>query len=347
VLSGGSGSRLRPLTYTQQKQLIPVANKPILFYVIEDLIAAGVRDIGIIVGPNREKVESTVLDRDWSAKFEFIYQDAPLGLAHAVKISEDFIKREPFVMYLGDNLISSGISDHVSNFIASGAEASILLTKVDHPERFGVAELGSNGEVVRLIEKPKIPPSNLALVGIYLFKCAIFEAVREIKPSWRNELEITDAIQWLLDKGHRVEASLIKGWWKDTGLPEDILKANHLILANLESSMLGEVRAGAHVRGKVRIGEGTVLDKGSIIRGPVNIGSNCLISDALVGPYTSIGDGCEISNAEIVGSIVMEGSKIDAKRTIANSLIGRGVKILENDHKGKTFIVGDNSEIRV
>lgn len=349
VLSGGSGSRLRPLTYSQQKQLIPVANKPILFYAIEDLILAGVHDIGIIVGPNREKVESTVRSENWDAEFEFIYQDAPRGLAHAVMISEEFIEEEPFVMYLGDNLLSGGISDHVSGFMASGADASILLTKVDHPERFGVAELGKDCEVIRLIEKPKNPPSDLALVGVYLFKPVILDAVKKIKPSWRNELEITDAIQWLLDRGYRVESSRVKGWWKDTGMPEDILKANRLILGALESSCLGEVIEGALVQGRVRIGAGTVLDRTSIIRGPAAIGSNCRISGACIGPYTSIGNGCDISNAEILGSIVMDGTKVNAKRRIVDSLIGANVKILENyqEPDEQRFIVGDNSEIRV
>lgn len=349
VLSGGSGSRLRPLTYSQQKQLIPVANKPILFYAIEDLISAGVRDIGIIVGPNREQVKRAVRSAKLDAEFEFIHQDAPRGLAHAVMISEEFLAEGPFVMYLGDNLLSGGVSGLVSSFKASGADATILLTQVDHPERFGVAELGAKGEVVRLIEKPRIPPSNLALVGIYLFKPIIFEAVKEIKPSWRNELEITDAIQWLLDEGYRVESSLVKGWWKDTGMPEDILEANHLILDDLESSCFGSVMEGAIVQGSVRIGAETTVDDRSIIRGPVDIGCNCRIRDARIGPYTSIGNGCEISNADILASIVMDGTKIDARRRIVDSLIGANVKIFENQQEpdAKRFIVGDNSEIRV
>lgn len=326
-----------------------MANKPILFYAIEDLIRAEVSDIGIIVGPNREKVEAAVQKENWDAEFEFICQDAPRGLAHAVKISEAFIDDEPFVMYLGDNILSGGISSHVANFMASDANASILLAKVDHPERFGVAELGSKGEVVRLVEKPKKPPSNLALVGVYLFKPVIFEAVNAIGPSWRNELEITDAIQWLLDKGFHVEASIVSGWWKDTGMPGDILNANQLILDDLVPLCLGKVTEGSIVQGKVRIGEGTILEKESIIRGPVNIGCNCRISGACIGPYTSVGNGCDISNSKIVDSIVMEGTMINTRRRIANSLIGSNVKILENyqDPEVQKFIVGDNSEIRV
>jgi len=349
VLSGGYGTRLRPLTFSQQKQLIPVANKPILFYAIEDLIDAGIREIGIIVGPNRDQVESTVRSCDCDASIEFIYQGEPRGLAHTVLIAEDFIAGEPFVMYLGDNLLCNGIADHVEHFRADGAEASILLTEVDHPERFGVAELDEQGEIVRLIEKPKVPPSNLALVGVYLFSPAILQAVKEIRPSWRGELEITDAIQWLVDKGYHVKASLVKGWWKDTGMPGDILSANHLILDELETSCSGRILEGSQVQGRVEIGEGTILDKESVVRGPAVIGQNCRISNSYIGPYTSIGDSCEIDNAEIEGSIVMDETKIDFHGKIVDSLIGTRVKIGESMRKpnGYRFIVGDGSEVRV
>jgi glucose-1-phosphate thymidylyltransferase len=274
VLSGGFGTRLRPLTYSQQKQLIPVANKPILFYAIEDIIAAGVHDIGIIVGPNRDQVERTVNSREWDANIEFIYQDAPRGLAHTVLISEKFLGREPFVMYLGDNLLCDGISDHVKCFLNSGSDASILLTEVSQPERFGVAVLDEMGAVVQLIEKPKVPPSNLALVGVYLFRPVIFDAVKNIVLSWRNELEITDAIQWLVKNGYTVHASIVKGWWKDTGMPEDILSANNLILDELEASCSGSVVDGSVVQGRAQIGQGTILENGSVVRGPVIIGQD-------------------------------------------------------------------------
>jgi glucose-1-phosphate thymidylyltransferase len=349
ILSGGFGTRLRPLTYSQQKQLIPVANKPILFYAIEDVIAAGADEIGIIVGPNRDQVEKTVNGRDWDADIEFIYQDSPRGLAHTVMISESFIGDNPFVMYLGDNLLCNGIKDHAENFRRSGAEASILLTEVEHPERFGVAQLDDKGEIVRLIEKPKVPQSNLALVGVYLFNPVIFDAVKGIKPSWRNELEITDAIQWLVDKGYRVKASLVKGWWKDTGMPGDILSANNLILDELEPSCSGEVSGDSAIQGRVCIGEKTVLEKGSVVRGPVIIGSNCRISNSYIGPYTSIGDGCEITGAEIEGSIVMDGTRINVTRKIVDSLIGANVKISESTQKpnGYRFVVGDSSEVKI
>jgi glucose-1-phosphate thymidylyltransferase len=349
VLSGGYGTRLRPLTYSQQKQLIPVANKPILFYAIEDIVEAGIHDIVIIVGPNREQVERTVKSRDWDAKIDFIYQDQPRGLAHTVLISEDLIGDEPFVMYLGDNLLCNGIKDHASSFQASGADASILLTEVSHPERFGVAQLDEQGEIVRLIEKPKVPPSNLALVGVYLFQPVIFEAVKEIQPSWRNELEITDAIQWLVDKGYHVKASIVNGWWKDTGMPEDILSANNLILDEIDPSCAGMILDDSVIQGRVQIGEGTVLEKGSVVRGPVIIGRNCRVSNSYIGPYTSIGDSCEIEDAEIEGSIVMDGTRIEVRRKIVDSLIGANVKISESAQKpkGYRFVVGDSSEVRV
>ncbi len=294
-------------------------------------------------------MEKTVRSRDWDAHIEFIYQDAPRGLAHTVLISEKFIGDESFVMYLGDNLLCNGIVDHADMFRRSGADASILLTEVEHPERFGVAQLDEQGEIVRLIEKPKVPPSNLALVGVYLFQPVIFEAVKEIRPSWRNELEITDAIQWLVDKGYHVRAALVKGWWKDTGMPEDILSANNLILDEIEASCSGEVLEGSMVQGRVVIGEGTVLKKGSVVRGPVIIGCNCRVSNSYIGPYTSIGDGCEIRDSEIEGSIVMDGTRIDIGRKIVDSLIGANVKISESSQKphGYRFVVGDSSEVRV
>lgn len=349
VLSGGHGTRLRPLTYSQQKQLIPVANKPILFYAIEDIIASGAREIGIIVGPNREQVEKTVASREWDANFHFINQDYPRGLAHTVMIAQDFIGDNPFVMYLGDNLLCNGIVDHVKNFRESGADASILLTEVEHPERFGVAVLNEQGEIVRLIEKPKIPPSNLALVGVYLFKPVIFEAVNSIKPSWRDELEITDAIQWLVDNGYHVKASLVNGWWKDTGRPEDILSANQLILDKLDPICLGQVQEGCTIQGRVQIGECTVLENKSLVRGPAVIGRDCRISGSYIGPFSCIGDGCEIRNAEIEGSIVMDGTKIDIRRKIVDSLIGTNTQIYESSEKpkGYRFVLGDSSEVRV
>lgn len=349
ILSGGHGTRLRPLTYSQQKQLIPVANKPILFYAIEDLIKAGIHEIGIIVGPNRDQVQKVVASQNWDSRIEFIYQDEPRGLAHAVLISRDFIADDPFVMYLGDNLLCNGIVEHVERFLEGEDDASILLTEVDHPERFGVAELDGKGQILRLVEKPKVPPSRLALVGVYLFSPAIFKAVQEIRPSWRGELEITDAIQWLIDRGYQVKASLVTGWWKDTGRPGDILSANNLVLDALPFTCAGLAQNGSRIQGRVEIGEGSVLDNQSTVRGPAIIGQNCRISNSYIGPYTSIGNDCEIRNSEIEGSIVMEGTRIDFRGKIVDSLIGTHVEIGENSRKpnGYRFIIGDGSEVRI
>ncbi|MFQ6119002.1 MAG: glucose-1-phosphate thymidylyltransferase, partial [Methanosarcinales archaeon] len=262
ILSGGYGTRLRPLTYSQQKQLIPVANKPVLFYSIEDVIEAGIKDIGIVVGPNKEQVIETVESKEWNANIDFIYQGEPKGLAHAILISEEFLDG-PFVMYLGDNILKGGIVEHVERFKRLKADASILLTPVENPEQFGCAELNEDGTVKRLIEKPKKPPSNLALAGIYLFNTPIFEAVRSIKPSWRNELEITDAIQYLIDNDYKVDSMIVKGWWKDTGKPEDILMANHLVLDELEPFNKGKLD-NSSIKGRVGIEEGTSIKDSTI-----------------------------------------------------------------------------------
>ncbi len=346
ILSGGYGTRLRPLTYSQQKQLIPVANKPVLFYAIEDVIEAGVGEIGIIVGPNKEQVMETVNSVEWDADIEFIYQAEPKGLAHAILVAKDFLGDEDFVMYLGDNILRDGIVEHAKKLRKLNPESLILLTEVENPQQFGVAELDENGRVKRLIEKPRIPPSNYALVGIYFFKPVIIEACKNIKPSWRNELEITDAIQWLIDNGYRVEASIVKGWWKDTGKPEDILEANRLVLDDIQPRNEGTVDESSKIMGRVVIEAGTEI-RNSVIKGPCIIGKNCIISNSYIGPYTSIGNNCGIVETEIEDSVVMEGSKVTNAGKIVESLIGRGVRIRENDLKprGHRFVVGDNSEV--
>jgi len=348
VLSGGHGTRLRPITYSHQKQLIPVANKPILFYAIEDIIEAGIHEIGIVVGPNKEQVMDTVLSREWDATIEFIEQDAPRGIAHAVKISQGFLKDEPFVVYLGDNILREGITRHVDDFITSGVDASILLSHVSNPQQFGVAQLDEQGRVIRLIEKPKRPPSDLALVGIYLFMPVIFDAVHSITPSWRNELEITDAIQWLIDHGYSVRASIVDGWWKDTGRSEDILEANTLVLDDIRPDIRGTVE-DAVIRGRVVVGEGTVLTGGSVVKGPAIIGRGCTISNAYIGPYTSIGDGCEIVGTEVEGSVVMEGARILDVERVVDSLIGRDALVERGNSlpKGHSLKIGDNSVVKI
>jgi len=348
ILSGGYGTRLRPITYSQQKQLIPVANKPILFYAIEDIINAGIKDIGIVVGPNKKQVIDTVKGVNFPVRITFIYQKEPLGLAHTILISEDFLKDTPFVMYLGDNLLKGGIKKFLDKFTTSDADASILLTPVDNPSQFGVAELSEDGSVKRLVEKPKNPPSNLALCGIYFFKPPILKAVKNIKPSFRGELEITDAIQYLIENGFKVHSETVTGWWKDTGKPEDIIEANQLILDDLTPYNKGTLKDST-IKGRVAIGKRSIIEK-SVIKGPCIIGENCHIGpDTYIGPYTSIGNNCRIINGEIESSIIMDGTEIFCKKKIVDSLIGKDVKIKERTDlpKGQRFIIGDSSEVEV
>jgi glucose-1-phosphate thymidylyltransferase len=349
ILSGGKGTRLRPLTFTQAKQLVPVANKPVLFYGIEALKEAGIKEIGIVVGDTKEEIKEAVGDGSrWAIRISYIEQDAPLGLAHAVKISKDFLGDEPFVMYLGDNILKSGIKSLVEDFKGKKPNSLILLTEVPDPKLFGVAEL-RDGRVVRLVEKPKKPASNLALVGVYMFDFHIFEAVNAIKPSWRNELEITDAIQYLVDHGYEVHPHLVKGWWKDTGKIEDILEANRLILEGISGKIGGKVDTKSRINGQVIIEEGVVIKK-SIIRGPAIIGTESEIIDSYIGPFTSIQKRCKIIRTEIEHSIVLEGSEIvDVGSRIDESLIGREVKIYKCPPKPSAyrFMVGDKSEIGI
>ncbi|NJE62112.1 glucose-1-phosphate thymidylyltransferase [Thermococcus sp. 21S7] len=346
ILSGGHGTRLRPLTYSQQKQLIPVANKPVLFYAIEDVIEAGIHEIGIIVGPNAEQVKETVLSEDWDADIEFIYQGDPKGLAHAILVARDYLGDDDFVMYLGDNILREGIVEHLRHFKDGDFDASILLQEVPNPQQFGVAELSEDGKTIkRLVEKPKVPPSNLALVGIYFFKPVIHEAVRNIKPSWRNELEITDAIQWLIDNGYRVGWTKVTGWWKDTGKPGDLLDANRLILDDIQTEIQVETKARIH--GRVVIEKGTEIDEKTVIKGPVVIGKNVVIRNSYIGPYTSIGDNVVIENTEVEDSIILPDSEIRDAGRIVESLIGRGAKILRGSShpSGRKFVLGDMSRV--
>jgi glucose-1-phosphate thymidylyltransferase len=347
ILSGGKGTRLRPLTYTSAKQLVPVANKPVLFYGIEALVEAGIRDIGIVVGDTQAEIRAAVGDGGrWGARITYIEQDAPRGLAHAVLISEGFIGREPFVMYLGDNLLNKGIVPFVEQFVRDEPAAQILLTPVPDPQMFGVAEL-RDGQVVRLVEKPKEPIGNLALVGVYMFGPAIFESVKRITPSFRNELEITDAIQDLIDRGLTVTPHLVDGWWKDTGKLEDMLEANRLILDTLERRIDGQVDDASRIEGKVVIERGAVVEQ-SVIRGPAIIGANARISHAYVGPFTAIMNDVEVRDSEIEHSIVLEGSRLqDLGTRVADSLIGKNVKINRIPVKPSAyrFMLGDNSEV--
>ncbi|BFI73642.1 glucose-1-phosphate thymidylyltransferase (EC 2.7.7.24) [Nanoarchaeota archaeon] len=348
ILSGGHGTRLRPITYSQQKQLIPVANKPVLFYAIEDIINAGIKEIGIITGPNREQVIETVNSVKWDAKIEFIHQGDPKGIAHAVLVAEEFIGNDSFVLYLGDNILFGGIKEFKEKFEKSNSDALILVTEVDHPERFGVVIFDENRRVKKLIEKPKEPLSKYALVGVYFFKPSIFEACKNIKPSWRNELEITDAIQWLIDNGYKVEVEFVKGWWKDTGTPEDILEVNRYILdlmINYENK--GKI-TNSKIIGRVKIDENTIIEN-SVIKGPAIIGKNTIIKNSYIGPYTSIGNNCYIENSEIEDSIIMDGCKIIDIERMSESLIGKDVNIKKTNIRPKTlkFVIGDRSSLEI
>jgi len=351
ILSGGKGTRLRPLTFTQAKQLVPVANKPVLFYGIEALVEAGIREIGIVVGDTKEEIRAAVGDGSrWGrgVRVTYIEQPNPLGLAHAVLVAESFLGREPFVMYLGDNILKSGITSLVEEFTRKKPNSLILLTEVPNPQMFGVAEL-QGGRVVRLVEKPREPRSNLALVGVYLFDHHIFEAAKAIRPSWRNELEITDAIQYLVEHGYEVHPHLVTGWWKDTGKIEDILEANRLILDSLAGRVEGEVDAESRVSGPVVLEKGAVV-RNSTIRGPVIIGEGTEVIESYIGPFTSIQGRCRIVRTEIEHSIVLEGSQIlDIGSRVDESLIGREVRIFKCPPKPSVyrFVVGDKGEIGI
>ena len=349
ILSGGKGTRLRPLTYTSAKQLVPIANKPVLFYGIEAIANAGIRDIGIVVGDTQAEIRAAVGDGSrWGVRVTYIEQDAPRGLAHAVKISQDFIGRDPFVMYLGDNLLDKGITHFVEEFGRERPAAQILLTKVPDPQMFGVAEL-RDGQVVRLVEKPKEWIGDLALVGVYMFGPEVFDAVNRITPSFRNELEITDAIQDLIDHGLTVRPHIVQGWWKDTGKLEDMLEANRLILDTFECRVEGSVDAESRIEGKVVIEPGAVVER-STIRGPAIIGQGARIIHAYVGPFTSIMSGVEIQDTEIEHSIVLEGSSLrNLANRVTDSLIGKNVRIYREPVKPSAyrFMLGDNSEVGI
>src|SRR3990172_6303251 len=347
ILSGGRGSRLRPITYTQAKQLVPVANKPVLFYGIEAMLEAGIKDIGIVVGDTREEIKAAVGDgSQWGMKVSYIEQEAPLGLAHAVLVAQEVLQDEPFVMYLGDNLIKQVIKDFVGEFQKNTCHSQILLAKVPNPQQFGVAELVAD-KVVRLVEKPKEPKSDLALVGVYMFDQHIFDAAKNIRPSWRGELEITDAIQYLIDQGYEIRSHIIKGWWKDTGKIEDLLEANRIILDSLENRLEGAIDSGSRVDFKVVLEPGSEVIN-STIRGPAIIGHNTKIIDSFIGPFTSIGPECLIQHSEIEHSIVMESSSIKSvNRRIADSLVGKNVEVVSTTAKPGTYrlMLGDFSKI--
>jgi glucose-1-phosphate thymidylyltransferase len=353
ILSGGKGTRLRPITHTSAKQLVPVANKPVLFYGIEAMAEAGIAEVGIIIAPDTgPEIEAAAGDGSrFGVRITYIVQDEPLGLAHAVLTAEPFLQASPFVMYLGDNLLQGGISELVSSFRESAPDALILLTPVPDPENYGVAELsgpGAQGRVVRLIEKPAEPATDLALVGVYMFTAAVHDAARAIEPSARGELEITDAIQHLLDAGMRVEPHVVRGWWKDTGRLEDMLEANRLILDNLRERVEGEL-IDSQVDGRVVIEPGARLER-TTVRGPAIVGADARLSDCYIGPYTAIGERCTIADCEVEHSILLAGctvSGLDGR--MESSLLGRNVTVRRDDRQPRAyrFMVGDNSDISI
>ncbi len=349
ILSGGKGTRLRPITHTSAKQLVPVANKPVLFYGIEAMAEAGIEQIGIIIAPETgDEIRAAAGDgSQFGVAITYVEQDQPGGLAHASLTAEAYLDGDPFVMYLGDNLLQGGITDLVASFRASRPDALILLTPVDDPENYGVAELAGD-RVVRLVEKPREPATNLALVGVYMFTAGIHDAARAIEPSARGELEITDAIQHLVDDGRRVEPHIVRGWWKDTGRLEDMLEANRLVLDRIETRVEGEL-VDAQCDGRVVVEPGARLER-TTVRGPAIIGAGARITDAYIGPYTSIGEGCVITAAEVEHSILLEGSQVaNLEGRMESSLLGRNVKISRGVRQPRAyrFMVGDNSEIGI
>jgi glucose-1-phosphate thymidylyltransferase len=347
LLAGGHGTRLRPLTYTGNKHLLPIANKPMLLYGLEHLKKAGVKEIGIVLGPIRKGVNELVGDGSkFGVKVTYLDQPDPKGLAHAVMLSERFMKDEPFIMYLGDNLLRDGVSKFRGVFESKRADCVVGITPVQNPSAFGVVQI-EDGKIVDLVEKPKKPKSNLALIGVYVFNSTVFDAVKKLKPSWRGELEITDAIRSMLKAGRKIEAEKVEGWWKDTGKPEDLLEANQLVLADLKTNVRGRLSKETHSTGNVALGKGSTTVGSVSIRGPAIIGEGCRLGPNVhIGPYTAIGDECVLQNVEIENSIIMEGCRIESGKRIIDSLIGSFSTIANGANsvpQGHKLIIGERS----
>lgn len=352
ILSGGKGTRLRPLTHTGAKQLVPVANKPILWYGIEAIVAAGITEIGIIISPETgdEIRQKTGDGNRFGAQITYLEQDRPAGLAHAVKVAQPFLGDAPFVMYLGDNLVQSDLNGFIDQFKDNQLDSLILLKAVENPTAFGVAQVDAQGRVLALVEKPKVPPSNLALVGVYLFSNAVHDAISKIQPSARGELEITDAIQKLIDLDRQVESFQLEGWWLDTGKKDDLLDANQIVLdAFPDATVGGEIDSDSRLKGRVHIGKGSQVIN-STIRGPVTIGENCLIENCFIGPYSSIADRTTLKDIELEHSVILQDTTVEGiQRRVVDSLIGERVHIQGGNRRPKahSFMIGDDSKIEL
>jgi glucose-1-phosphate thymidylyltransferase len=353
ILAGGHGTRLRPLTHTGPKQLIPIANKANILYCLEDLRDVGVKDIGIILGDNMpEKVKELLGDgKKYGVRIKYIVQGAPKGIAHAVYCAKKFMGNDPFIVYLGDNLIAGGINDLVRKFQDQNADGAVALCKVKDPSRYGVAELDKSGRIIGSVEKPKVPKTDLAIIGIYIFTKSVFGIIRKQKPSWRNELEITDSIQAMITKGFNIQSYIVTGFWKDTGKPEDILDANHMVLDAIVAKNDGTIEPGAEVQGRVVIGKGSVIKEGCLVKGPTIIGKDCVIGPhTYIGPYTAVGDGCKVIGGELEASILIGGVEISCGKKIVNSLVGANCIIAKSEgHKpeGIRLVIGENSNIKI
>ena len=351
ILAGGKGTRLKPLTNTLSKQLIPVANKPILYYVLEQVAEAKIRDIGIIISPETgQAIKETMGDGSrWNAQITYILQSEPLGLAHAVKTAQDFLGDSAFLMFLGDNLIQGGVKSFVKEFTTNKVDALVLLKEVPDPRLFGVAELNEKGEITKIVEKPREPKTNLAVPGVYLFTRDVHQAINRIKPSWRGELEITDTIQQLIDSGKKVRSHILTGWWLDTGKKDDLLEANRIVLDEfMKRDLRGEIDAASKVAGRVEVGEGTSIEN-SIIRGPASIAEGCQVKNSFIGPFTSVGAGTVIEHSSIEHSVILESCRISGIERLADSVIGRSTEVIKGGQnlKAVRLFVGDDAKVEL
>lgn len=348
VLCGGRGTRLRPLTYTLPKQLIPIANRPVVHYVMDQLAAAAIREVGVIVAPETgEQIRAALADNPWGFEFTYLPQDAPRGIAHTVRVAKEFLGQSPFVLYLGDNLVGSSLKATVDRFHAHDADAVILLKEVPDPRHFGVAVEDADGRLVRLVEKPADPPSNLALVGVYVFSPAVLEAVEAIRPSWRGELEITDAIQHLMDSGKHVLGEHLASWWLDCGKKDDLLEANRVVLDEwIRGDVQGTVDDASQLTGRINLGPGAVV-RGSRLRGPIVVGPGTLIEDSFIGPYTSIGSSCTILASSLEHSVLFDGVQMDQVKQVEDSVLGRNAAVRQTrgGREALRLLIGDDAEV--